>query len=47
MARRKAGDNKVTVGNVTHGSGKVTVAGGDIYGGYTVEQVSVLITQII
>jgi len=46
MARRKAGDNKVTVGNVTRVSGKVTIAGGDVYEGYTAEQVSLLLAQI-
>ena len=46
MARRKAGDNKVRVGNVSRVSGKVIIAGGDIYEGYTVEQVSLLLKEI-
>lgn len=46
MARRKAGENKVTVGSITDVSGEVTIAGGDIYKGFTAEQVSVLLTQI-
>jgi WD40 repeat protein/energy-coupling factor transporter ATP-binding protein EcfA2 len=46
MARRKAGDNQVTVGNINRVSGKVTVAGGNIYEGYTVEQVTEIIQQI-
>jgi WD40 repeat protein/energy-coupling factor transporter ATP-binding protein EcfA2 len=46
MSRRKAGDNKVAVGNITSVSGEVNVAGGDIYKGYTADQVSVLVTQI-
>ncbi|HEX9385898.1 MAG TPA: WD40 repeat domain-containing protein, partial [Anaerolineales bacterium] len=46
MARRKAGDNQVKVGNVTDVSGEVNIAGRDIYKGYTPEQVSVLLTQI-
>jgi WD40 repeat protein/energy-coupling factor transporter ATP-binding protein EcfA2 len=46
VARKKTGENKVTVGNITRVSGKVTIAGGDIYEGYTVEQVSLLLTQI-
>ncbi len=46
MARRKAGDNRVKVGNITRVSGKVTIAGGNIYEGYTSEQVSLLLTQI-
>ena len=46
MARRKTGDNRVKVGNITDVSGKVTIAGGNIYEGYTPEQVSLLLTQI-
>src|SRR5512133_206373 len=46
MARRKTGDDKVKVGNITRVSGKVTIAGGDVYEGYTAEQVSLLLTQI-
>ncbi|HLO32267.1 MAG TPA: hypothetical protein VK249_24165 [Anaerolineales bacterium] len=46
MARRKAGDSKVRVGNVSRVSGKVTIAGGDVYEGYTVEQVSLLLKEI-
>lgn len=48
MARRKASDNKVTVGNVTDISGELNIAAGDIsiYKGYTVEQVTRIITQI-
>jgi energy-coupling factor transporter ATP-binding protein EcfA2 len=48
MVRRKAGDNKVTVGNVTDISGEVNIAAGDIavYKGYTVEQVTRIIAQI-
>ena len=46
MPRKKAGDNKVAVGNIRQVSGKVTIAGGDIYEGYTAEQVSLLLTQI-
>ena len=46
MARRKAGDDKVTIGDITDVSGEVNVAAGDIYKGYTAEQVSILLTQI-
>ena len=46
MARRKAGDSKVAVGNITRVSGKVSIAGGNIYEGYTAEQVSLLLAQI-
>ena len=46
MARRKTGDNKITVGNITRVSGKVTIAGRDVYEGYTVEQVSLLLKEI-
>src|SRR5512133_2628678 len=45
MARRKTGDDKVKVGNITRVSGKVTIAGGDVYEGYTVEQVSLLLKE--
>ena len=46
MARRKASENKVAVGNIAEVSGEVTISGGDIYKGFTAEQVSVLITKI-
>ena len=46
MASRKAGNNKVEVGNIVDVSGEVNIAGRDIYKGYTAEQVSVLLTQI-
>ena len=46
MARRNTGDKRVVVGDVTGISGEVNIAGGDIYRGYTAEQVSVLLTQI-
>src|SRR5512147_2830 len=46
MPRRKAGDTKVTVGKIRDVSGEVNVAGGDIYKGFTAEQVSALIKQI-
>src|SRR5215813_2111584 len=46
MADRKAGDSQVNIGNITDVSGKVTIAGGDVYQGYTAEQVSLLLTQI-
>src|SRR6266545_2061178 len=46
MARRKAGDNQVTVGKITGVSGKVMIAGRDVYEGYTAEQVSLLLSQI-
>jgi WD40 repeat protein/energy-coupling factor transporter ATP-binding protein EcfA2 len=36
----------VRVGNITGVSGKVNVAGGNLYEGYSAEQVSVLLTQI-
>jgi WD40 repeat protein/energy-coupling factor transporter ATP-binding protein EcfA2 len=41
MAQRK-----ISVGNIDKVSGEVNIAGGDIYRGYTAEQVSVLLTQI-
>ena len=43
MARKKAEDSKVVVGNITGVNGEVSIAGGDIYKGYTTEQVSVLL----
>jgi WD40 repeat protein/energy-coupling factor transporter ATP-binding protein EcfA2 len=46
MARRKTGDDKVKVGNITRISGKVTIAGRDVYEGYTADQVSVLLKEI-
>src|SRR5215510_10139454 len=46
MARRKAGESKVTIGNIREISGEVTIAAGDIYKGFTAEQVSALLTQI-
>ena len=36
----------ITVGDIENVSGEVTIAGGDVYKGFTVEQVSVLLTQI-
>src|SRR5687768_6212252 len=44
MARKKAGDSKVQVGNLNEVSGEVNIAGGNI--GYSAKQVSVLLTQI-
>src|SRR6185503_3289262 len=41
MAQRK-----ISVGNIDKVSGEVNIAAGDIYKGYTSEQVSVLLTQI-
>jgi hypothetical protein len=41
MAQRK-----ISVGNIDKVSGEVNIAGGDIYKGYTADQVSVLPTQI-
>src|SRR5215213_7706368 len=38
--------SKVRVGSIKEISGEVNIAGGDIYKGYTAEQVSVLLTQI-
>ena len=38
--------SKVTVGSIKKVSGEVNIAAGDIYKGYTAEQVSVLLTQI-
>jgi conflict system STAND superfamily ATPase/WD40 domain-containing protein len=46
MVRRKVGESKVAVGNITDVSGEVNIAAGDIYKGFTTEQVSVLIKQI-
>lgn len=46
MPRRKEFENKVDVGNVRDISGEVNIAAGNIYKGYTVEQVSLLIEQI-
>ncbi|MDQ2692028.1 MAG: WD40 repeat domain-containing protein [Chloroflexota bacterium] len=46
MAQRNADDKRVVIGDVTGISGEVNIAGGDIYKGYTAEQVSVLLTQI-
>jgi hypothetical protein len=46
MAHRKAGDNKVTVGNISNVSGKITIVGRDVFEGYTAEQVSLLLAQI-
>src|SRR5687768_1195477 len=46
MARRKAEEKKVEVGNISEVSGEVNIAGRDIYKGYTADQVSVLLTQI-
>jgi hypothetical protein len=45
MARRQTGDDKIKVGNITGVSGKVTIAGEDIYEGYTAEQVSLLMPK--
>ena len=36
----------IRVGNVRDNSGEINIAGGDIYKGFTAEQVSVLLTQI-
>jgi WD40 repeat protein len=44
MARRKKGDNQVTVGDITSISGEVNIAGGNI--GYTAKQVTELLKQI-
>src|SRR5687768_9019822 len=44
MARKKAGDSKVQVGNLNEVSGEVNIAGGNI--GYSAKQVSVLLKQI-
>jgi WD40 repeat protein len=46
MARKKTVNKQVAVGNVTDVSGEVNIAAGDIYKGYTAEQVSILLTQI-
>ena len=46
MARKKAGDSTVQVGNIHEVSGEVSIAAGDIYKGFTSKQVSVLIKQI-
>ncbi len=46
MAPKKASENKIEVGNIRHVRGEVNIAAGDIYKGYTAEQVSVLLTQI-
>ena len=36
----------IRVGNITEVSGEVSIAGGDIYKGFTAEQVSILLKQI-
>jgi hypothetical protein len=46
MARKKAAEIKVAVGNISDFSGEVNIAGRDIYKGYTAEQVSALLKQI-
>jgi hypothetical protein len=46
MVRKKAGEDKVQVGDIHEVSGEVNIAAGDIYKGFTADQVSVLITQI-
>src|SRR5215207_10217655 len=49
MPKKKDPSNKsvkIGVGEIKDVSGEVNVAGGDIYKGYTPEQVSVLLTQI-
>ncbi|HSL29357.1 MAG TPA: AAA family ATPase [Anaerolineales bacterium] len=46
MAQRNKRGRRVVVGDVTGISGEVTIAAGDIYKGYTAEQVSLLLTQI-
>jgi len=46
MAQKKVGDSRVAVGNIRDVSGEVNVAGGDIYKGFTADQVSTLIKQI-
>ena len=46
MAQEKDGSTKFVVGNIRDVNGEVTIAGHDIYKGYTAEQVSALLTQI-
>src|SRR5258706_13070893 len=46
MAQKKADETKIQVGNITDVSGEVNIAGGDIYKGFTAEQVSILVKQI-
>jgi hypothetical protein len=46
VARKMARDIKLEVGNIHDVSGEINIAAGDIYKGYTVEQVSLLLTQI-
>src|SRR5262245_21348022 len=46
MARRKAGESKISVRNIRDISGEVNIAGRNIYRGFTAEQVSTLLTQI-
>ncbi len=46
MARKKVDEAKIKVGNIADVSGEVIIASGDIYKGYTSEQVSLLLTQI-
>lgn len=47
VARRKATEAKIKVGNIREVNGVVNIAADDIYRGDTTDQVSVLITQII
>ncbi len=46
MARKKSGEKNLQVGNIREISGEVTIAGGDIYKGYTAEQVTAMLAQI-
>ncbi len=46
MARKKAGEKRLQVGNIREISGEVNIAAGDIYKGFTAEQVSALIEKI-
>ena len=45
-ASRKSGSSKIEVGPIRDVSWEVNIAGGDIYKGFTAEQVSVLVKQI-
>jgi WD40 repeat protein len=46
MSQRQEDNNSVNTGDIRDVSGEVNIVGGDIYKGYTAEQVSVLLTQI-
>ena len=46
MARKKVDEPQIKVGNIADVSGEINVAAGDIYKGFTAEQVSILIKQI-